>query len=64
MELTIPAMTCGGCVRAVTKAIRDVSPEARVEADVPRRRVTVSGAADLAAVRAALAAAGFPADRN
>jgi copper chaperone len=64
MELKIPAMTCGGCVRAVTKAIHDVSPGATVQADVPGRRVLVSGTADAAAVHAALEAAGFPAERH
>lgn len=62
MELKIPAMTCGGCVRAVARAIHGASPEATVQTDVPERRVLVSGAADAAAVHAALAAAGFPAE--
>jgi copper chaperone len=37
----IQNMTCGGCVRGVTRAIQSVDPAARVHADVPARRVQV-----------------------
>ena len=38
MILHIENMTCGGCARAVGKAITRVDAQARVEADPPRRR--------------------------
>lgn len=41
MILHVENMTCGGCARAVGKAITRVDAQARVEADPPRRRVSV-----------------------
>jgi copper chaperone CopZ len=59
-ELTIDAMHCAACARRVTNAIREVAPDAKIDVDVPARRVRVDGAADLAGVRRALAEAGYP----
>lgn len=51
-------MTCGGCVRAVTNAIKAAAPSARVDVDLASGQVTVEGAgAD--AVRRAVEDAGF-----
>lgn len=61
MQFRIEDMTCGGCARSVTAAIRALDPAAVVEADPPARRVTVQTAAPQAAIMAALAEAGFPA---
>ncbi|WP_374642477.1 heavy-metal-associated domain-containing protein [Tabrizicola sp.] len=61
MQFRIEDMTCGGCARSVTAAIRALDPAAVVEADPPARRVTVRTAAPQAAIMAALAEAGFPA---
>jgi len=60
MQFQIDNMTCGGCARAVTAAIRGVDPAATVRADPPARRVDVDSARAEAEIRAALAAAGFP----
>lgn len=63
IRFTVPDMTCGGCVRGVTRAIRGVDSEARVEADPVTREVRVEGTrADEAALLDALAEAGFPAE--
>lgn len=47
----VKGMTCGHCVRAVTEAIGQIDPGARVEVDLDAGRVRVSGetapAADL-----------------
>ena len=61
MQFRIEDMTCGGCARSVTAAIRAVDPAAVVETDPPARRVTVQTAATQAAIVAVLAEAGFPA---
>jgi copper chaperone len=53
-------MTCGGCARAVTAAIRALDPAAKVSADPPSRIVNVDTSLSEAAIRAVLAAAGFP----
>jgi copper chaperone len=59
IELTLPTMTCGHCVQAVTAAVRGVDPDARVDIDLPQRRVTIESAQPRAAFVAALAAEGY-----
>lgn len=59
MELHIPHMTCGGCLRVVQRAIRSVDPDARVSADLARRMILIEGASDDSRVRQALTKAGF-----
>lgn len=61
LRFDVPDMSCGGCARGVTRAVRKVDPSARVEADPPTRLVQVETSADPRALLAALAEAGFPA---
>ena len=42
MQLQIKNMTCGGCVRGVTKAIQSIDPAANVAADPDMRLVVVT----------------------
>ena len=56
-------MHCGGCARAVTRAVKEVDPQAELDIDVAARRLSVRGTAARTALLAALAAAGFPASR-
>ncbi len=39
----VTGMTCGGCVRAVTNALRTAAPAASVAVDLPKGLVTVGG---------------------
>ena len=59
LQFLIPAMTCGHCVAAVTKAVRGVDPKAAVDADLASHRVRVETTAERAAVAAALVDAGY-----
>jgi copper chaperone len=59
MRLFIENMTCGGCVRGVTKAVQSIDPTAVVDADVVDRRVDVTTKADEDHITAAIRAAGF-----
>lgn len=56
----IPALSCGHCVRAVTAAVQALDALAQVQADPASKRVQVQSTAGEAALRAALAAAGYP----
>lgn len=40
----VSGMTCGGCVRAVTIAIKAAAPSAQVDVDLASGKVTVDGA--------------------
>lgn len=62
MQFHVENMTCGGCARGVTKAIQSVDPAATVETDPSTRSVVVITASPQAAIQAALAQAGFPAE--
>lgn len=56
----VDGMTCQGCARAVTNAIKETVAAADVQVDLAAGRVTVGGAAaDEQTLRAAIEGAGF-----
>lgn len=59
VHLKVSGMTCGGCVSAVSKAVRAVPNVGDVAVDLARGEVTVAGNPDPGAVRDAIAARGF-----
>lgn len=61
MEFTIPAMSCGHCVRAITDTLLQADPQAQVTVDLPTQHVSVQTTQPQSAVAAALAEAGYPA---
>lgn len=54
-------LSCGHCVKAVTRAIQSVDAQAAVEVDLGRQQVAVTSTAPEARLREALAAADYPA---
>lgn len=60
LEFDIAKLSCGHCVRAVTQAVQELDPAARVEVDLPSRHVRIDTQAEAARVVAALSAAGYP----
>ncbi|HLV28287.1 MAG TPA: heavy-metal-associated domain-containing protein [Burkholderiaceae bacterium] len=60
MQFHIENMTCGGCVRGVTKAIQAVDPNAQIQADPPTRKLELVTIATREQIEAALNEAGFP----
>ncbi len=61
LRFHVPAMTCGGCARSITRALQVLDPSARIETDPPARELRFSGSATASAVIAALVAEGYPA---
>ena len=59
MQFHIANMTCGGCVRSVTRAIQSVDPAAEVSADPATHKVDVVTTAPRAKLEAVLADVGF-----
>jgi copper chaperone len=55
----VGGMTCGHCVKAVTKAVDALPGVERVEVDLAAGRVTVAGTADAALVRKAIETEGY-----
>jgi len=65
IELTLPDMTCGHCVKTVTQTAQRLDPQARVAADLATHRVSIdSVGVAREAFEAALAAQGYPAARS
>ena len=60
MEFTVPAMSCGHCVRAITETLLEADPQAQVTIDLPKKHVAVQTAQTREAVAAQLAEAGYP----
>jgi copper chaperone len=60
MQFTLPAMSCGHCVRAITEAVHAVDAKASVEIDLPNKQLKVHTALAREAVAQQLAEAGYP----
>jgi copper chaperone len=59
IELTLPSMTCGHCVRAVTQAVKAVDEQAEVQVDLQAHRVTIESSEPAERFRQALAEEGY-----
>jgi copper chaperone len=61
IELTLPDISCGHCVKTVTQTIQALDPAAEVQIDLPTHRVSIQTTLPAPAVEAALAEQGYPA---
>lgn len=59
IEYSVQDMTCGSCVKHITKAVTTLDPQAQVEVDLQTRRVSIESAHSPDALSAAIAAAGY-----
>ena len=59
MTLNVVDMTCGHCVKTITRAIHGVAPNALVSCDVQSTLVKIDGEYVEKDVQAAIAEAGF-----
>jgi copper chaperone len=59
IQLNIPSMSCGHCVKAVTQAVQEVDPQAKVAVDLNTKQVEVESSADRQKIVASLAEAGY-----
>jgi len=61
IELILPDMTCGHCVKVVTQTVQQIDAGATLSIDLPSHKVQIDTGADAAQLRTALAAQGYPA---
>ncbi|NNG23310.1 heavy metal translocating P-type ATPase [Telluria aromaticivorans] len=61
IELTVDGMSCGHCVGRVTQAVQGIDAAAKVNVDLPSKRVTIDSGAATGLLVAAIGAAGYPA---
>lgn len=59
IELTINDMTCGGCVASITRVVKSLDTNAKVDADVAARRVKIDSVIETSTVVAAISGAGY-----
>jgi Cu+-exporting ATPase len=59
-ELTVEDMSCGHCVGRVTKSVQALDKDAKVEVDLPTKKVKIDSTADLDRIAEAIVAAGYP----
>jgi copper chaperone len=59
MLLNVQKMTCSHCVRAVTKAVQALDPEATVEVNLANGTVHVAGGVDAEAAARAIREEGY-----
>ncbi len=59
-QFTLPDMTCGHCVAAITEALHAADSQARVDIDREARTAQVDSALPRDTLAAALAQAGYP----
>ena len=59
IEFEVKNMSCGHCVGAITKAVKQLDPAATVETDLARKIVKVESAQSREELAAALIEAGY-----
>ena len=59
-ELQVEGMSCGGCVKSVTKSVQLIDSDAKVDVDLASKKVKVQTKASLEAVTSAIDDAGYP----
>ena len=59
IELTLPTMTCGHCVKTVTETVQRVDVNAKVSVDLPSHKVRIETQQPAEAFRAALTDEGY-----
>jgi copper chaperone len=59
IQFNIPSMSCGHCVKAVTQAVHEVDPQAKVDVNLDAKKVDVESGADRQKIAQALVEAGY-----
>ena len=59
IEMTLPTMTCGHCVRTVTETVKKLDPAAKLNIDLPSHKVQIESQRPAAEFHAALAEEGY-----
>lgn len=60
INLTVSGMTCGGCIKAVTRAIQAQDAQAEVQVDLATQQIALKTSLSVEQARELIADAGFP----
>jgi copper chaperone len=58
-ELQVEGMTCNHCVAAVTKSVKEIDANAKVDVDLATQKVCVDSTAKVEDIKSAVAEAGY-----
>jgi copper chaperone len=61
IEMTLPTMTCGHCVRTVTETVQKIDAQAKLAIDLPTHHVRIESTLPAAMFVKALAEEGYAA---
>jgi copper chaperone len=64
IKLTIPDMTCSHCAGVVTKAVKSIDSQAKVDVDYATKVVSITSTAPAADISKAIDEAGYPNTSN
>ena len=59
VQFHVAGMTCGGCARSVTNAVKGVDAHANVDVDLATKIVAIDSKAEASAIADAIKAAGY-----
>jgi copper chaperone len=59
IELTLPTMTCGHCVKNVTQVVKRIDVDAKLEIELPEHRVRIESTRPAGEFKKALADEGY-----
>jgi copper chaperone len=60
IEFEVKDMSCGHCASVITKTVKLVDPEAKVQVDLGGKKVTVESTEDRTSFAEAITEAGYP----
>lgn len=60
MRFTVSGMTCGGCIKAVTRAIQSADPNAQVKVDLSIQSIELQTVLSTSEAQNLIEDAGFP----
>lgn len=58
-ELQVEGMTCNHCVAAVTRSVKEIDADAKVDIDLAAHKVCVESKAGIEEIKSAVAEAGY-----
>lgn len=61
IEFKVADMSCGHCASVITKTVRELDAQAKVDIDLGNKTVRIESSADRSALAQALDEAGYPA---
>ncbi len=60
MRFTVSGMTCGGCIKSVTRAIQSADPNAQVKVDLSTQSIELQTVLSTSEAQNLIEDAGFP----